>query len=206
MKFSFFQIQILALILTTSITNAIIIRVPNAADNRFTGGTPGASENSSFQYAAYDFSEGMARVKSGDVNKSKWGFINKTGELAIEYTFDDCFDFCEGLSNVRIGNEQTGKYGYIDKKGKIVLEAKYDKAYRFSDGLAIIRVGDFKKGKFGYIDKTGKIVLPAENDAAFNFVDGLACVPRAPPLTFIAPPITFMPAFPAFARPGKAVS
>lgn len=56
MKFSFFQIQILALILTTSITNAIIIRVPNAADDRFTGGTPGVSENPSFQYAAYDFS------------------------------------------------------------------------------------------------------------------------------------------------------
>ncbi len=56
MKLSFFKIQILVIILSASITNAIIIRVPSAQDDRFTGGTPGASQNPTFQYAAYDFS------------------------------------------------------------------------------------------------------------------------------------------------------
>lgn len=56
MKIPFFQAQIIAVVLGASISQAIIIRVPSPEDNRFAGGTPGATQNGSFQYDAYDFS------------------------------------------------------------------------------------------------------------------------------------------------------
>jgi PEP-CTERM motif len=56
MKIPFFQAQIIAVVLGASISQAIIIRVPSPDDDRFAGGTPGATQNGSFQYDAYDFS------------------------------------------------------------------------------------------------------------------------------------------------------
>lgn len=55
-KISYLKVQILAWILGASISQAIIIRVPSLEDDRFAGGTPGATQNATFQYDAYDFS------------------------------------------------------------------------------------------------------------------------------------------------------
>jgi len=46
----------------------------------------------------------------------KWGFIDKTGKIAINPQFEDAWEFKEGLATIQLGN----KYGYIDKSGKIV--------------------------------------------------------------------------------------
>ena len=47
-------------------------------------------------YSGDDFSEGLARVKI----KGKWGFIDKTGCLAIEPRFRFANFFREGLAPV----------------------------------------------------------------------------------------------------------
>ena len=71
-----------------------------------------------------DFSDGLARVKSG----SKWGYINKRGGMDIPAQFDDAGDFNNGVAPVyRSGTEEDfneGKegvmLGYINKKGILI--------------------------------------------------------------------------------------
>jgi hypothetical protein len=73
---------------------------------------------------ATNFSEGLAAVKPDLRWDSKWGFINKTGEMVIEAKFDyigvlgfdDVQGFVSGLASVKIGD----RYTYIDKTGRHV--------------------------------------------------------------------------------------
>lgn len=55
MRHSFYKTLILAISIATNISHGITIRAGTSANNRFSGG-PGATENGSFLYGAYDFS------------------------------------------------------------------------------------------------------------------------------------------------------
>jgi hypothetical protein len=89
---------------------------------------------------------GLFPVIVGD----KWGYIDKTGKVAIKPQFGGTDQFSEGLAAVEVGDT----WGYIDKTGKIVINPQFDYANQFSDGLAAVYIGD----KYGYIDRTGKYV------------------------------------------------
>ena len=67
-----------------------------------------------FDVAGY-FSEGLASVKIGN----KYGYIDKTGQVAIKPQFDEVEEFSEGLASVKIGDKYS--YGYIDKSGQMVM-------------------------------------------------------------------------------------
>lgn len=77
-----------------------------------------------------DFNDGYAAVaKKVDKNdtlstpKYKWGFIDKKGNLVIDYKYDEVFSFENGVSKVFIGKEQSSwKEGYIDKTGEYIWE------------------------------------------------------------------------------------
>ena len=72
------------------------------------------------------FSEEAACV---NIN-SKYGYIRKTGKLAVNPNFDWAKDFSEGLAPVLVGN----KWGFIDPTGKMVIEPRFDDALGFSEG------------------------------------------------------------------------
>lgn len=95
-----------------------------------------------------DFVDGLARWKFG----KKYGFIDRTGKIAIEPKYDLTFHFSEGLAAVLVG----GKWGYIDTTGKMVIQPMpLMRAEDFHRGLAFVSTKD---GKYGYIDKSGKYV------------------------------------------------
>src|SRR6218665_3960374 len=81
----------------------------------------------------------------------KWGYIDKTGKIAINPQFDRAGSFKEGLARIQLG----GKCGFIGKTGKIAINPQFDDARWFQEGLAGIKLGD----KWGYIDKSGKIAI-----------------------------------------------
>ena len=112
------------------------------------------------------FSEDLAKVKKDD----KWGFIDKTGRLAIPLEYDYADKFFEGLAFVI----KDDKWGFIDRTGKLAIPLEYDYAGVFSEGLAKVK----KDGKYGYIDKTGRFAIPLklEYDYADNFFESLAVV------------------------------
>jgi hypothetical protein len=62
--------------------------------------------------SAGDFSDGLALVSMG----GRYGYINESGNFAINPQFDEGGNFKSGFAPVWIGNRE----GYIDKHGKYV--------------------------------------------------------------------------------------
>src|SRR5215469_16493738 len=101
----------------------------------------------------------------------KYGYISKSGKIAINPQFDNEGKFSEGPAPVKVGRG----WGYIDPQGRLVINPQFDIADPFSDGLALIGTGY----RYGYIDKSGKIVINAQFEGAGHFADGLAPVRTA---------------------------
>ncbi len=101
----------------------------------------------------------------------KFGYIDRTGEFAIEPQFERCARFSEGLAAVR-----TDKWGYIDTSGKVVIKPIFDYAGEFSEGLAAVKIGAGNDRIYGYIDKDGRGVIKRQFYTARKFHDGLAVV------------------------------
>ena len=145
----------------------------------------------SINYCGKLYREGLTVVQG---ENSKYGYVDKFGELIIPYEWKGAWLFREGLAVVQDDND---KYGYIDKTGKLVIPCKWidardfydgkadvvdandlyfsiDKTgYSFSEGLAI-DLGD--NGKYGYVDSSKKLVIPYEWDFANDFKEGMAAV------------------------------
>lgn len=90
------------------------------------------------------FHEGLAAV-SGKANQSdvndSWGFIDKTGALAIPLQFSKAKDFSDGLAPVEkffTDHTYRREWGYIDKSGKVIVPPHFKWADEFSEGLACV--------------------------------------------------------------------
>src|SRR5438270_284384 len=81
----------------------------------------------------------------------KFGYINRSGKVAIQPQFDDAEEFADGYAPVKLAN----RWGYVDSGGKLAIAPQFDMADPFSDGRAMVGLGP----KLGYIDKTGKFVI-----------------------------------------------
>ena len=130
---------------------------------------------------AYNFSEGLARVKIGEWPDNRYGYVDKNGELAIGLVYEDAGDFSEGLAYVR----SDSKYGYIDKQGQLVINYQFDNAFPFYEGLAAVTVEecscdkygeDYEGDLMGFIDKTGQFVIKPCFEDANRFSGGYAFV------------------------------
>ncbi len=106
----------------------------------------------------------------------KYGYVDRSGAVAVEPRFDDVMPFSEGLAAVRVGGPDEGKWGYIDASGGFVIEPRFAGASFFSEGLAAVTVDDFFDGNQGYINRQGAIVVEPRFEVAWPFVNGVAVV------------------------------
>lgn len=95
-----------------------------------------------------------------------YGFVNKEGELVINYQFIEAFNFNENLARVRV-KTQNGKYnwGYIDGTSNFVIPAIYSNATDFKNAQAEVDllkkiVGRTSYFDTGFIDPSGKWISP----------------------------------------------
>ncbi|MDQ3818216.1 MAG: WG repeat-containing protein [Acidobacteriota bacterium] len=121
-------------------------------------------------YDDYTFSEGLLPLA---LSRDKYGYVDKTGRMAIEPKFDYAGDFSEGLAGVWVGDF----IGFIDRTGKFAIKPKFPIAgwgrpNSFSEGLVTVPVGEM----MGFVDKTGKIVIAPRFYRADSFSEGLAAV------------------------------
>ena len=72
--------------------------------------------------------EGYAAVK----NNGLWGFIDTSGEVRIDFQFDDALSFGQHLAAVRVGDY----WGYVSLFGVLVIEAVFLEAKSFDNGSA----------------------------------------------------------------------
>jgi hypothetical protein len=80
-----------------------------------------------------------------------WGYITRSGDLAIEPQFDRAYRFFEGRALVR----ENGAYGFIDTSGTFALPPTYAAAGPFSEGLAPVRPDSL----WGFVDRNGTMVI-----------------------------------------------
>ncbi|WP_256760575.1 WG repeat-containing protein [Cohnella sp. WQ 127256] len=128
--------------------------------------------------SAYDFSEGLARVKI----KNKMGYIDKTGKVIIKAVYDDNWDnfgdFHQGTAVVSKLDDSASwpfKHYVIDKKGKVILDVskKFSNASiaDFKDGYARIA---FDNTAYNFIDIKGNLLLKKNTPVAYEFKNGIA--------------------------------
>jgi hypothetical protein len=132
-------------------------------------------------FEAGDFSEGLAAVQVEVIDDSvyrgyrerRYGFIDRTGRLAVPAQFPRARKFSEGLALVR----QGPGYGFIDRSGAFVIKPEYADGKSFSEGLAAVAVKTAdEKLIWGYLDKGGRWAIKPQFQNANSFSGDLAAV------------------------------
>lgn len=149
----------------------------NASEKQVFIDRTGKRLNKEIYESAKPFKGGFAAVvKLGDENL-KWGFINKSGKLAIPMAHDmadgnePAMGFSEGLCPT--------KKGYIDTTGKLVISFPNNgvlaEASLFKNGVAtfILFNGEVSGFKYTMIDKTGKILWQSVDNQSLCFPAGV---------------------------------
>ncbi|MCR5674084.1 MAG: WG repeat-containing protein [Lachnospiraceae bacterium] len=75
-------------------------------------------------------SDGWIAVANAE---GKWGFIDPTGAMKIDYQFEDAASFSDGLAAV----EKINRWYYISTNGRVQIEENMTEARAFHDGRAI---------------------------------------------------------------------
>lgn len=101
------------------------------------------------------FSDGLVLALFDVSGVTRYGYLDKSLNVAIDCSYDLALPFSEGLAPVR----KDGKWGYIDKSNKMVIPAKYNSADGFSEGMAAV----WFDGKYAYIDKKGNVLFYAQS-------------------------------------------
>jgi hypothetical protein len=98
------------------------------------------------------FKEGLAAFSIIDSSGTKWGFVDKSGNIKINPQFVSTGNFSDGKCAVE---NNDGKWGYIDTDGKIIINYQFEKAKEFINGNAVVVSGN----KTGLIDEKGKYLI-----------------------------------------------
>lgn len=122
---------------------------------------------------AGDFSGGLARVRLHVGTDARWGFIDRSGRLAIPPEWERAGDFSEGLAPVA----RSGEWHLIDRSGATRARLRAERVHELSEGWAAYR----REGAWGYVDREGRAVVPPRfeacgprrEDRARVVVDGL---------------------------------
>lgn len=93
-----------------------------------------------------DFSDGFARITDYD----NYGYIDRSGKIAIPIQFSDAGDFKGGTAVVR--DKSTGKYGAIDKTGRLIIPYQFDELENCKSGPFVATSG----GITFLLDKNGR--------------------------------------------------
>ncbi len=102
----------------------------------------------------------------------KWGYMNKKGDLVIDYIYNEAYDFHEDIACVKVGDN----YGYIDKYGQFIIQPQFIYHNDFKEGFTMVyqNIGDSIIA--GIIDKNGCYIIKdnAKLCGFDSFSEGLA--------------------------------
>lgn len=86
----------------------------------------------------------------------KWGFIDRTGNIAIRAQFDLVSGFSEGLAGVRIEK----RCGYIGESGDVVIPPQFAVCSGFHEGLAVVSRQSTAAGEFRAKARKSTLFIP----------------------------------------------
>lgn len=126
---------------------------------------------------AWDFKEGIGRIKTPPRFTGKYGFIKSDGKYLIAPQFDSARDFKHGFAAVAINNKWT----FLKPDGTFLTPFLFEKVWDFKDGKALVKDlegfhfllpdGSFKvlSGNEDYILKCCS--FQNKNDEGWSFLD-----------------------------------
>ena len=82
--------------------------------------------------AAKGIESGLVAVSDGN---GLWGYCDETGELVVDFRYEDAKSFSGRLGAVRY----AGKWGYINKYDTMVIPNEYEDASPFQGRIALVR-------------------------------------------------------------------
>ena len=139
------------------------------------------------------FIEDLSAVRNGDT----WGFINKEGNMAVDFR-DDIALSSESLVPYPVFNNNrclikrlinnAYYYGYINDKGKEVIPPQYLNASNFKDGYAIVI--KLLKDTIGYNEVFKKPLTTYKLEEFIIDVSGETVRYLENPIIYIPPKIT----------------
>lgn len=102
------------------------------------------------------------------------GYLNRKGEVAIDFQYASADDFSEGWAAVSTTVKGKELYGFVDTTGQWMIPPMFQVVVRgFENGLALVRM---KRNELAYIDRSGAVVwgpsLGAKHGFKQLFIDG----------------------------------
>lgn len=105
------------------------------------------------KFMSNSFANGLCSVEKD----GKIGFMDKKGNLVIDFQFDRVRDFHQGVAPVALGGDSNkDKWGLINKTGNFITDKKYDEIEAFKNGLARVFINGVG---YGFIDIKGNEVF-----------------------------------------------
>ncbi|UIR56814.1 WG repeat-containing protein [Sphingobacterium sp. SRCM116780] len=129
--------------------------------------------NSEFEVEK-NFENGRAKVHNSNLKNIKYGYIDLSGKLIVDYQYDYATPFSDSLAVVK----NNHFFGYIDIHGNAVLKnLNYDILTSFHENIAIV----YNTGKtlssdflYGAINKKRELIIPLEFNRIDDFKEGYA--------------------------------
>jgi hypothetical protein len=113
-----------------------------------------------------EFSEGLLAVSAAIPDKlaAKYvsGFVDKTGKIAIAFSFESAHAFSEGLA----GAKKFGKWGFINRQGAWTICPVFDEVGYFREGYARVRI----EKQWHFVDRRGCTIPSANRDLNGQFI------------------------------------
>ncbi|MBI9019482.1 MAG: WG repeat-containing protein [Phycisphaerae bacterium] len=112
-------------------------------------------------------SSGFTVCKNG-----KWGWIDKDGNVVIDFLYDEAFHMVNNFAVVKRGS----LWGGIDEKGNVKVEFIYDELSNMNNGFISAKRGDY----WGVIGISGKVFLDFQFDEirAISWPNGKFAITR----------------------------
>lgn len=106
------------------------------------------------------FTDGLARFRN---YKQMWGFVDKTGNVAIKPLYDFAESFSDGIAYIEARDTALKPYkAFIDKNGNIIAQLEYEKFIKirnFNEGMAAF----FDGTGWGFLDNKGNIAIKTDS-------------------------------------------
>ncbi len=114
---------------------------------------------------------GNGKFRAVVKEEGKYGYIDESGDYAIEAKYDQAWSFIRGSAVVK----EKGLYGLIDKDGKYIVEPTYDSIIPFSSSCLIVS----KDSLFGFIATgDGKMIIKPAFEKVFYYTSRLCVVQK----------------------------
>ena len=108
-----------------------------------------------------------------EAEAGSWGYRDASGELTVDYQYDEALPFSEGMAGVGIAAEKGGvRYGAIDPEGGEVLPVEYDGFVSCVNGSGAV----LREGRWAFVSSGGQMLTGFRFDSLSNFTEGVARV------------------------------